>query len=308
MIVVTGASGMLGSNLVATVMELGRTAVALYNTNPIAIPGSKAYRCDLGTSREVVSRLQQFEPAWIVHCAAATNVDWCERNPEAAAQINVANTIALASAAREIGARVLFISTDSVFDGKRGGYTEEDATRPINTYAQTKRDAEDAVSEASADNLVVRTNLFGWSVFGTGLAEWMLKKLESGDRVPGFVDVRFSPVMAVDLANILIAMMDRQLSGLFHVGASDTATKYEFALEIAQRFGIRDFHIDPVASDTVDFAATRPKDPTLDSSKIQDTLGRSMPSVGEGVAGLQQLRASGYETRLKAFRMDNARN
>jgi dTDP-4-dehydrorhamnose reductase len=135
-------------------------------------------------------------PAWIVHCAAATNVDWCESHPVECMRVNAEAAGALARAARSIGARLVYISTDSVFDGVSGGYRETDPVSPVNHYARSKASGESAVLDEIPDALVLRTNIYGWNLQSKhSLAEWALARLEGGEVVPGFRDVSFSPLL-----------------------------------------------------------------------------------------------------------------
>ena len=129
-----------------------------------------------------------------MHCAAATNVDWCEDNPKQAEAINVQATADLAEIAAALNARFVYISTDSVFDGKRGDYAETDEPAPLNVYARSKLAGEQETLRLNAAAIVVRVSIYGWNAQKKeSLAEWVLRRLEEGSDVPGFTDVFFTP-------------------------------------------------------------------------------------------------------------------
>src|SRR5262249_13338015 len=157
-------------------------------------------RCDLAEARETRQLLRDVAPAAILHAAAITNVDLCEDEPMRADRMNRGSTSTLAEYAEATGARLVYVSTDSVFDGERGGYGESDEPNPVNEYARSKLRGEEAAAGAT-DHLVVRTNLFARNSRGTGLVEWILRELVAGQPIVGFADVVFSPLRCADLAN-----------------------------------------------------------------------------------------------------------
>lgn len=281
-LLVTGASGLLGSALARAARRLGLSVTGTYHEHALdlAVPMVQADLADADGLRALAERLQ---PRWIAHCAAWTSVDGCEQDPARARRLNVDATAALASA----GGRLAYVSTDSVFDGKRGGYTEEDAPAPLNVYARTKLDGEKA---AGGGALVVRTNLFGWSPRGASLAEWVLRELRAGRPITGFHDVRFAPLLADDLAELLLELMRRGERGLLHLGAAAPVSKLEFARLLAQAFGLDASLIRPGSVDAAPLKAPRPKDTSLDSRKAQALLGRALPAVAEGIRRMKERR------------------
>ena len=141
---------------------------------------------DLGDPMALRNLVTDLRPEWIVHCPAATDVAWCETHPEDAERINAEASGTLASAAAAAGSRLLYVSTDAVFDGSRGPYAESDGTAPCNVYGRTKRKGEDLVQRALPSSLIVRTNLYGWNVQPKqSLAEWVLDRLEAGEKLGG---------------------------------------------------------------------------------------------------------------------------
>src|SRR5262249_10037439 len=158
-------------------------------------------------------------PAQIVHCAALTNVDWCEDHPEEANRMNAESSGYLAQLALDIGAHFVHVSTDAVFDGKRMNYVETDQPAPLNVYGYSNQRWEQEVLGRNPSAVVARVNVYGWNAQNKlSLAEWILDQLTKGKSVPGFTDVFFTPILVNDLADVLFAALDRGLSGIYHIG------------------------------------------------------------------------------------------
>ncbi|MGH9709797.1 MAG: SDR family oxidoreductase, partial [Candidatus Acidiferrales bacterium] len=198
------------------------------------------------------------------------------------------------------GARFVFISTDSVFDGRRGHYSEEDQPAPVNEYARTKLAAEEAVRKWLSDALIVRTNFYGWNFKQkSSLGEWMLERLVRREQLPAFANVRFNPLLVNHLGKIILNLVARGAKGVFHVAARNECSKHEFALMIAEIFGLDTGEVRPASVDDWGFNAQRPKNTTLAVDRISRFLRREMPSVEEGLRSFKQLLDIGYVAALK---------
>src|ERR1700678_2032423 len=229
MILVTGASGLLGASVISLAQTQGREVVGLYHRHPVRMDGVRCLPADLTDQAETRRIFQELGPSSVVHCAAATEVDWCEQHPEEAHRVNVMVPAVIAEMSAASDARLLYISTDSVFDGERGSYVETDTPGPVNVYAKTKLSGEREVLRQNPGAAIARVNLYGWNAQNKlSLAEWILNRLTLGKLVPGFSDVVFCPVLANDLAEVLLALLDENLAGLYHVVGSEAVSKYEF--------------------------------------------------------------------------------
>jgi len=300
MILVTGASGLLGASLVSLAQAQGREVVGLYHRHPVHIEGVKLLAADLSEQAEVRRIFQELKPATVVHCAAATDVDWCEGHPDEADRINVMVPATIARISSACNARLLYISTDSVFDGERGNYAETDTPGPVNVYAKTKLQGEREVLHLNPTAAIARVDFYGWNAQKKhSLAEWVLKELTLGSLVPGFSDVFFCPMLANDLADMMLAVLDQNLAGLYHVVGSESVSKYEFARRIASTFGFDPGQVVPTHMADAKLKAQRPRDTSLNTGKICAVLRRPMPDVDAGLRRFAQLRASGYADRIK---------
>lgn len=301
MIVVTGASGLLGANFVRAAQSVYKDVVAVCHQHIFHMPGVQTVPTDLVDRNSVGRLFQHYLPRWVVHCAALTNVDWCEKHPEEAWRVNVEMSRALATAARHVGAGFVYISTDSVFDGKTGYYTERDIPSPVNVYGKSKLAGEKAVLEELGHSLIVRTNIYGWNLQKKlSLAEWVLDRLKSGQHVPGFYDVVFTPILANDLSKLILEMIESGLNGLYHVASSEVCTKYEFAIQVADVFGLKKESVQRRLIEESNLKAPRPRNTSLQTEKVRAAVGKAMPDVKTGLRRFRMLQDSGYVNKLKS--------
>jgi len=302
-ILITGASGLLGANLLRCAKTHFRNVVGIYGRHPCILPGVNTLRADLTDASAASDLVKRFRPRWIVHTAAMADVDSCEERPESARLSNEGMTRNIVRSAGAIGARVTHISTDAVFNGAKGDYSEEDPPDPINVYAATKLAAEKIVLENSGDHLIVRTAIYGWNLQDKlSLAEWILQRLETGSPMPGFKDVFFSPILVNDLSDFILQMMSREMKGLYHVSGSESLSKFDFAVKLANVFNLDANFVRSAVLEDVPLKAPRPKNLELRTDKISRALGIRMPDVNGGLLRFKLLRDSGFVKHLKAMR------
>ena len=290
MLLVIGASGFLGSTIANVAAASGRAVTGTYRRNAIAEPGMRAVFADLGTLAAAESLLAEVKPDVVINCAAFTNVDGCETDPETARLLNAELPATLGAACAAAGVRLAHISTDSVFDGSTGGYAEDDVPEPLNVYAQTKLAGERALLSALPDALVIRTNFVGRSPDGrTGLADWLRGMFDAGERISGFTDVIFGPLLTSDLARVSLELLDRNLSGIYHASARDAVSKYDFARRLGTALGADTSLVDAASIADAALRAPRPLNTSLSPARVEATLGRRMSSVDSAVAGYAAL-------------------
>ena len=298
-LLITGASGLLGANLVLAAAE-EYEVVALYHRHPIALEGVESVSadlCQLGIAKKLFDR---YQPDWIVHCAAATDVDACENDSDMAFRINSTMAGYVATAAADTQARLIHISTDAVFDGRAWHYSESDPTEPVNTYGRSKLKGEKMVTQVHPQCTIIRTNIFGWNAQRKlSLAGWFLDRLERGVNTPGFSNVFFSPILVNDLIDRLIQLLKTTHSGIIHLAGADCISKYEFGRELAVIFQLDPELVDPVSSENAGLKAPRAERLCLRSEHIERVLGSNPVSVREGLHRLKSLREEGYVDRLR---------
>lgn len=300
-ILVTGASGLLGLNLALEAAKEHQVIGVLHSRALHGAPFDTV-QADLLEDGAVERLLDDARSDWVVHCAALADVDDCEGQPELARQLNTELPGRLAAAAQERNLRFLHLSTDAVFDGRRGNYAETDEPSPISVYGHSKLEGEYAVMDQHPHAIVARVNFFGWSLFGNrSLGEFFYNNLQGGQTVNGLTDRDFCPLLANDLARILLRMLQSELKGLYHVVSADCVSKYDFGVMLADQFGLDAGLIQAATSEDLGYAAARPPKLTLDTRKLATALGQALPTVAEGIEGFYRLHQAGYPTQLRAM-------
>jgi dTDP-4-dehydrorhamnose reductase len=300
-ILITGASGLLGIN-VAFETASQHTVFGQVNNNLIHTDKITVLKTDLLVPGAMERLMDDSQPDWVIHCAALANLELCEENPTLAWELNTEIPRNLAILCRKGGARLLQVSTDAVFDGQIGDYSEGDSPNPLSIYAKTKLEAEYAVAEANPDAIIVRVNLFGWSLSGQrSLAEFFFNNLTSRNPVMGFMDVYFSPLLANDLANIFIPMLENNLSGLYHVVSSDHVSKYDFGVMIARKFNLNEELIKPISVADAGLTALRSPKLILKIDKLVRDLGYDLPTVSNGIEKFINLYKQGYPQVIRGM-------
>lgn len=300
-ILVTGASGLLGLNF-ALRYHADHQVSGVVHRNPLNNPPFQQIVADLSDAETLQAVLDQSEPEVVLHCAALANVDECEHDPQRAFQVNVALPAGLARLAARHGFRLVHLSTDAVFDGQRGDYTEEDTPNPLSVYARTKWQAEQQVLETCPQALVARVNFYGWSLSGQrSLGEFFYYNLKQGRPVKGFTDVIFCPLEATQLADLLLRLVEKDAAGLYHVVSSECQSKYAFGVSIARRFGLDESLIEPVSVMEGGLVARRSPNLRLRTDKLAAALGEPPPGQAAALDRFYQLFLAGYPQQIRSL-------
>lgn len=300
-ILVTGASGLLGLNL--SLGMAGTHPIVGVDRSKLAGTPFELIKADLLEPGVCSRLLDQVHPDAIIHTAANANVDACESDPGGARLLNAEFPGQLAELCSKRGVRLIHISTDAVFDGTKDSlYTEDDAPNPLGVYAQTKLDGEQAVLSVNPDAAVARVNFFGWSLSGSrSLAEFFYNNLSTGQPANGFTDVWFCTMFVGDLADTLVRMLEKGLSGLYHVVGSEALTKYEFGLKIARQFGFDERLIRPISVEESGLTARRSHNLRLSIHKLSTDLGVEIPGVSTGIEKFYTQYTQGYPQKMRSY-------
>lgn len=302
-ILVTGASGLLGANVALEAVSAGHTVFGVGNRSPLNTernPSFTGLTANLLNPGELYRMLEQTQPDWVINCAALANLEDCEKDPVLARRINSEFPGMLAEECRKSGARLLHVSTDAIFDGQKGYYTEADEPNPLNVYAQSKLDGERAVTDADSNALIARVNLFGFSPSGRrSLAEFFLYNLMEGKSLKGFTDVFFCPMLVNDIAHIFFKMLAAELSGLYHVFSAEALSKYDFGVRIANRFGLDAGLIAPVSVEDGGLVAARSPNLRMDVHKLSTALGEDLPTFSTMLERFYTLYQEDYPQRVR---------
>ncbi len=291
-LLITGGSGFLGWNLARQAAKSYDVSFT-YGRHPVAIPHCREYHLDLHDHHQIEDVIKDIAPDAIIHTAALANADVCEKRRTVAYDVNVAATERIAQCAEDLNCRLVYISTDLVFDGQRGNYAEQDRPNPLNYYAQSKLLGEKAVKAVNSNYLIMRTALMygqGNGIHGSFL-EWMHRSLQSQQPVSLFTDQYRTPLFVGDAGHALLEIMERSAGNdTFHLGGGQRLNRYEFGEIFTHIFGYDPALLRPVTMHDVPSNAARGADCSLNSAKIQQELSFQLSDV---TAGLQQLYQSG---------------
>jgi dTDP-4-dehydrorhamnose reductase len=302
---ILGARGFLGSNLLresARVFDVTghvRTMPAATDA-PRGLAPHHLVSDDLDGPASIERFLEAIGPDVVVNCAAVANVDACERDRDLAHRVNDELVGWLADACRRLGSRLVHVSTDAVFGGRAGPYDEDSAVCPLNEYGRSKVGGEERATAAGA--LVLRTNLVGWSAVGDrSLLEFFVDRLRRLERTPAFDDVRFRPVTPAQFFEVLVELLEREVSGIVHLTGAELISKFDFAHMVAREFGLSADLID--RRSVVDAGLTAPRANTLDVvPRRLSQLGITLPDLATGLVDLREREEHGYRHDLAVVR------
>lgn len=262
-ILVTGARGLLGQALLDA-WRGDHEVVPTYRVMPSTNGG---HVMDVQDTAEVDEVVHAVRPDWIVHTAALTDVDKCERFPSSAMWTNAVGTENVARAAAKVRAKLAYVSTAYVFDGRTGRYTEDDPADPINAYGQSKLKGERYALRHVEDALICRSS----HLFGTTRANFVASvhdALERGQKVRVPQGQVVTPTWVGDLADQLMTLIEASASGVYHTAGADHMSRVAVARAVARNFGFHENLVVPVEPETLAWVAPRPRDSTLRTSKV----------------------------------------
>lgn len=288
-LLITGSSGLLGSKLVKAARD--HEVISTHGTKPL-LPNS--VKMNITDKNEVLRVMGKFKPDVVIHTAAETDVDKCEVDKEHAWKVNADGTKNIAEACAEVGANPVYISTDYVFDGEKGLYDEEDEPKPINHYGLTKLEGEKHITKIG-DHLIVRTSvLYGWHPWKKNFATWVLGSLRQKKQIKIVDDHYNSPTPADNLAELLLEAVEKGLIGLYHTAGRERISRFGFALQIAETFGLDSELVKPIKmAELKAWVARRPRDSSLQVDKIRRKLKTKPLDVSEGLS-LMKVRTPSF--------------
>jgi dTDP-4-dehydrorhamnose reductase len=271
-ILITGASGLLGAELSRASSEAGHETFSSYSSHrplfgePVCI--------DLIILDSIIEQVRSVKPEVIVHAAAITDVDLCEREKKLAYEVNGLATGKIAQAAEQLGAYMAYVSTDYVFDGTQGSYDEDAPTGPVNYYGESKLVGENLVKSFANVSCIARTSV----IYGFGrehrpnFLTWLVTKLRAKERVRVVTDQIASPTFNKNLAEMLLEVVERRYSGVIHLAGATHIDRYSFALKAAAALQLDHTMIEPIQTSELNWIAKRPRDSSLDVRQAKKLL------------------------------------
>lgn len=280
-LLVTGASGLLGHKII-DLAKNSYTIVPLHHTRPLHPNSLKLNITNLSETHTLFNKLK---PNAVIHAASETNVDKCETEKEHAWKVNVEGTRNIALTCTKTNAKLVYISTDYVFDGEKGNYKEEDKPNPINYYGITKLEGEKQVTQHCKNYAILRTSvLYGLHPWKQNFATWTINQLRQNKEVAIVEDHYNTPTLVDNLAEMALEITEKNLQGLFHASGSERASRYEFVKQIAKTFNLNTHLIKPIKlNQLTTWTAKRPRDSSLNTNKIQKQLKTKPLNIVEGL-------------------------
>jgi len=271
-LLITGASGLYGSKL-AQIALSKNYEVYSSDIQELSVYGYFV-KLDISGKAQVDEVFQTIKPDVVVHAATLTDVDKCELNKELAWKVNVEGTKNIVEAAKAKGSFLIYISTDYVFGGETGRYKETDAPNPINYYGVTKLKAEEIV-KTQKEYFIARPSVMYGSTPAAGkvnFALWIIENLRKGEHVKIVTDQWNTPTLNTNLAEMTLEVIERKLTGIYHLCGATRLSRFKFAEQIADVFSLDKGLIDKVLSSQFTLPAKRPMDSSLDTSKAQQIM------------------------------------
>ncbi|MGA2625339.1 MAG: dTDP-4-dehydrorhamnose reductase [Bacteroidota bacterium] len=296
-VLIVGCNGLLGQKLSELFTLCGHFDVLLASQEEESVFPDEVLpyvRLDITRRQDVQKVVDELEPGVIINVAAVTDVDLCEKERELAWRVNVGGVENLAYAAKLVGASVIHLSTDYVFDGKNGPYDESARPSPLGYYGKTKLASENVLRTSEIPYTLVRTMI----LYGTGLnvkpnfALWLIKNLSEGKPVRVVDDQIGNPTLVDDLAYAILNIVELNRTGLYHIAGRDLVSRYDYALALARIFNFDKNLITPMKTSALKQLAPRPLKSGFITLKAETELGAKPSGIDHGLEVLKnQLEA-----------------
>lgn len=292
-LMIIGGSGLLGGHLAQFAKGEYEVVATYYTHTTIEIPGLRVLRMNITDSQKTNDIIGREKPNYIVLSAAQKNVDFCEAHQEEVSRINAEGAKNVAVASDKVQAKLIYISTDLVFDGTLGVYDESDKTNPVNHYGRTKLEGELEVANNSSDYAISRVSvLYDWNIFdySFNFVEWVYQNLKAGKPLSLFSDQFRCATYIKNVCSALLKICENDENGTFHVAGKNCVSRHEIGLKVAEVFGFKSEIISEMNSSESEWVARRPKQCCLDVSKMEDVLGVKSITIKEGLFKMKEER------------------
>jgi dTDP-4-dehydrorhamnose reductase len=288
-ILVTGGSGFLGRYVTEALKER-YTVLGTYHSQTQVRDTCELIRLDLTEADTVQEAFTTFHPDVVVHTAALSDVDACERHPDAAHRVNIQGTEAVARGAVAVGARLISISTDQVYDGVKGLYDEADVPQPLMVYGRSKLEGERRAAAICSQTVILRLALmYGWgSSPRLNFVDWLVQRLREGQEVSLFTDQYRTPLYVVQASEVIMRLIDvPEVHGTFNLGGGERINRYAFGLTLCAVFDLPNALLKSIEMGSIMGLAARPRDCSMNSARISGLLQITPLTVEEGLRAMR---------------------
>lgn len=282
-IIVLGGSGFIGSHILERVITQHHAFGTFFSNPHIPVAGCGFERMDIRDFDSVLKVLAKTKPDMVVQVSGTQNIEYCAANPQEALQIHAEGTRNVVRACQEVGIRrLVYISTDCVFDGENDFFSEDALTHPFNVYGHVKLAGENAVLDSGLDPLVIRASiLFGWRKPGqaSNFALRVWSALTEGYTIPAATNLFNTPLEITPATDVITRLSLGQYQGIYHVAGRSRISRYEFAIAVAEIFGLNTSLVLPVS----DITKLRQPNSCLAVNKVESLLNIHLETLQDGL-------------------------
>lgn len=283
---IVGASGFVGRIMFEYLSREHETHGSFYS-NPV----KRLIHLDMTDLKAVKDILTSLKPDVIIHPAANPNVEYCEEHPKETWQVNVEGSRNIIETAREIGVKFVYFSSDYVFDGTNGPYSEDNVPNPINEYGLQKLAVEKLIKNYLEKYLIIRiTIVYGWEPRGKNFVMGLIKNLKNGDFMKVPYDQIGSPTYANNMIQAVKELIEADKTGIYHVAGTDVMDRYTFAKNVAEIFELDENLLIPVTTNQLDQKAKRPLKAGMKVDKVQKDVSIRLMSVRDGLEDMKDTK------------------
>lgn len=293
-ILITGGTGLLGKALIERrAHPVSIWAIYYGNYDMKNTPEAMYFNADICDKDSMEKIFRSSNPEVVIHTAGAANVDYCEKHPDEARRSNVTGTKIITELCKKYNSKIVFISTNAVFDGTHAPYAEDSIPSPVNSYGKMKLEAEEIVKDGGLKHLIVRPILmYGWNNVHerSNTVTWLIEKLRKGEKVNMVNDVYENPLFNRHCAEIIWSLVASNKEGLYHVAGKDVVNRFEFANLIAEVFYLDKSLINAVPSGYFTNLAPRPSNTSYDVAKVERELNVKLPRLKESLSLMRRMK------------------
>ena len=279
---ITGSAGLVGNQVVKDLVEQGDTVYSAYHASKLEL--GIPTQLDLNCLDRIENVLEKIKPDAIIHLAAITNVDQCEKENDLAMKINAKATGIISKQAAKQKSFLVYVSTDYVFDGEKGMKKESDQTNPVDFYDKSKLEGEKQIMNSASSWCIARTSTpYGFHQKKKSFPLWVVENLQNNNEIEVLVDQSTSPTYVPNLSKMLIEIATRQIVGILHVAGATRISRYEMAELVTEKLNLDKKLLKPKNIETMNWIAKRPKDSSLDVSLASSILNEKPLNVEQGL-------------------------
>ena len=284
-ILIIGGTGLVGSAFLDYAPKNSEIFVTEHDVS-FTQPNITSAKIDLLKDKNKISEyIRKIKPVAVIHTVAFSSVDFCETHNELANSLHVEITKDITKICNETNSKLVYFSTDAVFDGKKSQkYSESEVPNPLSFYGKTKLDAEKIILAENDRNVVLRTTVIYGRQKRSRFTQWVLENLKNSHTVTAFTDQYNTPTLVDDLSKAIVKILELDLSGLFHASGKTCLNRYEFALKLAEKFQLDKKLVLPILASEKNQTAPRPKNGCLDATKLENLIGMEFCDIDSGIS------------------------